>query len=180
MRGAVVAVVVVVGGCVTPPASLSSTDYNGALQKLVDGPKEKTTATAARLAQAPAQALTSGLGGVSFGMSMQEVIDIWGRPNAVWTQDEGVVQLSISYSVFEFRRDRLFDISIHQADLPDLAVGDGAVAMGKPCPDLLTVFPDALRREGSESVSEVGLKGDVILRVQQMNQEIISIEIIRE
>lgn len=183
--GAAVVVIVVAsaGACVTPPASLQApVDYHSALQQLIDGPEAMTTATKAKLMQAAPQPLSSGMAGLTFGMSMQQVIDVWGRPNAVWVQSDGHVQLSMGYSTVAFVRDRLSDISVHSSDLDAFAIADGKIAMGRPCPPLREVFPDGLPVPDSNDpdVHELALKGDVILRVQEMDQQIISIEIGRE
>jgi hypothetical protein len=164
----------------TTAAAATKSDYAAALQTLHDGRLELTTALHARLAALPEVPIEQGLAGLTFDMTMQQVIDVWGKPNGIWTQDDGIVQLSIARSVFAFRDDRLRSISIHQADLPHLTIADGRVRMGEPAPDLQQLFPEGvIPSDGAADAHQIAVHG-ILIDLYESDGEIISIDLIKE
>lgn len=171
----------VLTSCATPaPAATPSSDYAVALQALRDGRLELTTADEARLAALPEVPIEQGLAGLTFGMTMQQVIEVWGKPNGIWTQDDGVVQLSIARSVFAFRDDRLTSISIHQADLAHLTIADGKVRMGQPAPDLKQLFPHGVIPADAAADTHLIAVNGILINLYEMDGEVISIDLTKE
>ena len=159
--------------------SATSGDYGAALQALHDGPRKLTTAAEARLAALPEVPIEQGLAGLTFGMTMQQVIDVWGRPNGIWDrQDE--VQLSIARSRFTFQQDRLKSISIHQADIAHLTIAGGKIRMGKAAPDLKALFPDGVVPADAEADAHVISVHGILIDLDERDGEIIAIELTRE
>ena len=170
-----VAVAFAVGGCASVHVETESKDYYSRLRALTDGADDISAAVRQRLTAAPAVPVEEGLAGVTFGSSMQQVIDVWGRPERIWMQHNGVVQLSIYASSFEFTGGRLTSISVHSVDLPALTLADGKLAMDQPVPDLLALFPGSVKVGDDEPVTEIELPGGVLLSVNEMDGQVISI-----
>lgn len=164
-----------------PPTTSSATngDYGAALQALRDGPRKLTTAAEARLAALPEVPIEQGLAGLTFGMTMQEVIDVWGRPNGIWDRHDAV-QLSIARSTFEFQQDRLVSISIHQVDIAHLTIAGGKIRMGRAAPDLKALFPDGVVPEDAEADAHVISIHGILIDLYESDGEVISIELTRE
>ena len=120
--------------------------------------------------------ITEGLAGVRFGMSMQDVVNIWGVPNNIWMQSDNLTQLSICNSTFEFKNDVLCTISIHSVDLPKFSIMDGAIKMDQKSPDLLKVFPGE-KIIGDDNSCAVELENELTVSILEMDLKIIAITI---
>jgi len=161
-------------GC-APSSSSGGSSYYARLGAMADG-GPLTEQRRQSILAASVQSLDVGLAGVQFGATMDDVIALWGRPNAIWMQGEGRTQTIIANSHFEFQDNGLVEIDIHSADLPAFSIADGQVAMGEPCPDLTVVFPGARATDrNDDDTREVQLTSGVIVNALSMDGVIISI-----
>jgi len=107
------------------------------------------------------------LGGVKFGMSMTEVVKVWGKPNFIWMQLDDITQLDIKACHFKFKRDKLVGITIHSAALPGLKLKNGLTFTSTEA-DIKQKYPSARLEEmgGVARILSVELKSGHTLRFQ--------------
>jgi len=93
------------------------------LESLSSGDKELSSAATQEL-EATAYDPREGLAGVKLGMSMEDVIGVWGTPKRICMQ-ASVTVLSIGRgSQFSFKENELLTIRIHSADLPSMKLSN--------------------------------------------------------
>ena len=105
-------------------------DFYVQLQKLTDGRENIPERNQLELEKIDNGDIRNGVGGIKFGMTMQQVIDIYGRPRSISFQMEDVIQIGIYQSYFIFKGNKLRSMNFHQIDLPHLKVMNGLVVMG--------------------------------------------------
>jgi len=162
-----------------PTAPATNADDGAALQALRDGPSKLTTAAEARLAASPEVPIEQGLAGLTFGMTMQQVVDVWGGPHAIWDRQDDV-QLSIASSTFEVQQGRLKSISIHQADIAHVTNAGGKIRMGRAAPDLQAVFSDGVVPSDAEADAHVICVHGILIDLYEIDGEVFSIEQTKE
>jgi len=105
-------------------AAESSGSYYEQLEALSSGDKELSSAVRQTF-EATAYDPREGLGGVKLGMSMEDVIGIWGYPKRI-SQRATATLLSIARgSQFSFVQNELVKVTIHSADLPSMRLSNG-------------------------------------------------------
>ncbi|MEH6358133.1 MAG: hypothetical protein V7745_04035 [Pseudomonadales bacterium] len=105
-------------------AAESTVSYYEQLEALSSGEKELSSVVRETL-EATAYDPREGLGGVKLGMSMEDVIGIWGYPKSICQRATTNV-LSIGRgSKFSFVQNELVKVSIHSADLPSMKLSNG-------------------------------------------------------
>jgi hypothetical protein len=98
------------------------------------------------------------LAGVKLGMTMSQVVKVWGKPNFIWMQPlNDITQLQMRYSHFEFRRDKLIGISIHSASLPGLKLKNG-ISFKSTLDDVKKTYPSAQVSEAAHILQSVAVE----------------------
>ncbi|MDP2340622.1 MAG: hypothetical protein Q8O67_06680 [Deltaproteobacteria bacterium] len=149
-------------------------DYYTQLRALTNGAHELSAATRKAITEAKVRPLHEGAVGVVFGSRMQDVINVWGRPESIWMMNKDKTQLKMGGSSFTFINDSLIGISVHRVDLPLFTVGDGQVKMGEKAPDLVKVFPGAI---AGADADEVELPNGLTVSVNQYEGKVIAIRL---
>lgn len=155
-------------------AAAAAEDYEAALMKLMSGRDSITAARQAQLGQQPVDSLAGPIAGVRFGDTMQQVIDVWGMPKAVWVQMEGHIQLSMFASTFLFINGRLSEIAIHSVDLPKLSMFGGRLRFDEPVPPLAELLPGATVT-GEGGIQEAELPDGGLVRTQTLEGRLIAV-----
>jgi len=105
-------------------ASFESTgSFYEKLEALSSGNKELSPAARQEL-EASAYDPREGLGGVKLGMSMEDVIGIWGMPKRICIQNAATVLSIARGSQFSFVENQLTSVRIHSADLPEMKLSN--------------------------------------------------------
>jgi hypothetical protein len=66
-----------------------------------------------------------GLAGVKLGMSMEDVIGVWGFPKRICMQHAATVLSIARGSTFSFVENELVAVKVHSADLPSMKLSNG-------------------------------------------------------
>jgi hypothetical protein len=105
-----------------------------------------------------------GAGGVKFGMTMDEVIGIWGKPSSLTIDPimrhpkDLKVTLFFGASNFEFIGDELGKILIHQVSLPNAKFGNG-IGFASSRAKVVRAFGQPSERSRGEAVPEFMVDG---------------------
>jgi hypothetical protein len=114
-----------VPGCEDASAAYeSSGSYYERLAALSSGDKELSPAATQEF-EATAYDPLEGLAGVKLGMSMEDVIGIWGLPKRICIQNAATVLSIARGSQFSFVENELVSVKIHSADLPGMKLSNG-------------------------------------------------------
>lgn len=112
-------------GCEDASAAYeSSGSYYERLAALSSGNKELSPAATQEF-EATAYDPLEGLGGVKLGMSMEDVIGIWGLPKRICIQNAATVLSIARGSQFSFVENELVSVKIHSVDLPGMKLSNG-------------------------------------------------------
>lgn len=68
---------------------------------------------------------SEGLAGVTLGMSMEDVIGVWGLPKRICMQNRATVLSIAKGSQFSFVENKLVTVRVHSADLPEMKLSNG-------------------------------------------------------
>lgn len=124
--------------------------------------------------------ISEGLAGVKFGMSMQDVVQVWGKPKIIWMQDADITQITICNSNFTFKRDVLYEVAIHSSDLPKYSMMGGQIQMDEACKKLIEIFPGAQSiHVDIPEIDQVELHDELKVSVQKMENKVIAITVSR-
>lgn len=157
-------------------AGLSAEDYDAALAKLISGKENISVARQNKLSAAEVVDLKGDIAGVRFGMTMQQVVDVWGTPHAIWVKHDDRIELKIYASNFTFDEGKLVEISLHGVDLPKLKMFGGQLAFNQPVPDVKAVFKDATVTKLEELSSyHIEWENGEVLQFQILDERIIAI-----
>jgi hypothetical protein len=105
-------------------AAESKGNFYERLEALSSGNKELSYA-ARQAFEATAYDPREGLAGVKLGMSMEDVIGVWGNPKRVCMQAAATVLSMARGSQFSFVENELVSARIHSADLPAMKLSNG-------------------------------------------------------
>ena len=105
-------------------AAESTGSFYEQLEALSSGDKELSS-TVRQAFEATAYDPREGLGGVKLGMSMEDVIGVWGKPKRVCMQHAATVLSMARGSTFSFVQNELVNARIHSADLPAMKLSNG-------------------------------------------------------
>ena len=112
-------------GCEDASAAYeSSGSYYERLAALSSGNKELSPAATQEF-EATAYDPLEGLAGVKLGMSMEDVIGIWGLPKRICIQNAATVLSIARGSQFSFVENELVSVKIHTVDLPGMKLSNG-------------------------------------------------------
>jgi len=104
-------------------AAESSGSYYEQLEALSSGDKELSS-DARQTFEVTGYDPREGLGGVKLGMSMEDVIGIWGYPKRIWQQTTATILSIARGSQFSFVQNELVSVKIHSADLPSMRLSN--------------------------------------------------------
>jgi hypothetical protein len=105
-------------------AAESAGGYYEQLEVLSSGDKELSS-TVRQAFEATAYDPREGLGGVKLGMSMEDVIGIWGYPKRICQRATATVLSIARGTQFSFVQNELVKVTIHSADLPSMRLSNG-------------------------------------------------------
>jgi len=166
-------------------STCSAEGYHAKLMGMLTGDKFMPLDVSERLLSLNQDDPLVGLMGVRFGMSMDEVIDVWGMPNTLEVTNhrgrdgkyEKTVSLGIYISDFKFQNNKLIELRIHLADFKGWKPFGGKLTPDKADADLLKVFKGAKQISKTDNSQVVELKDDTRVKILFYRQTVISVSL---
>jgi hypothetical protein len=126
-----------------------------------------------------------GILGVRLGMSVDEVIDVWGMPNElevinIRAGDDKIkkeMHLGIYISDFTFQDNKLIRVKIHLADFETWKPFGGRLDPQSKDVDLLKVFKGARQLSKTNKSQEVELRDGIRVRIYFFRDEVITVSL---
>ena len=112
-------------------AAATAGSFYQAIQALSSGSKELSIDARVKL-EASTYDPREGLAGVKLGMSMEEVIAVWGLPKRICMQSSAILLTIGIGSQFSFVNNELVSIKILSTDLPAMSLSNGVDFSSSP------------------------------------------------
>jgi len=158
--------------------------YHARLMGMLTGVKKMPINVRERLLSLNQDDPLVGVMGVHLGMSMDEVIDVWGMPNVLEViniragLDDKIkkeMHLGIYISDFTFQDNKLIRVKIHLADFKTWKPFGGRLDPQSKDVDLLKVFKDARQLSKTNKNQEVELRDGIRVRIHSYQDKVITV-----